>query len=77
MTSDGGVGAPRSIGIADGVYAATIRDDVVSLANDLAQLGFAVAMLERRLTRRRRAHTRELIAQAIERLQRISGVSQC
>jgi hypothetical protein len=77
IATDGTVAASASIGIADGVYAATIRDDVVALANDLVQLGFAVAMLERRVTRRRRIHTRALIAQALERLQRVTGVPRC
>jgi hypothetical protein len=77
MSGETNVAAPKTIGITDNVYAPTIRDDVVVLANQLTQLAFAVAMLERRLTRRRRVHTRALIAQAVEQLQRISGVPRC
>lgn len=49
VLSDGGVEIPTSLGIADGVYAATVHDDVVALANHLAALEFVVLRMLGRL----------------------------
>ena len=68
--------APPSIGILDGVYGATIRDDVVALANALVALGFVVGVLEHHMTRRRREHARAMLADTMGLLQRVTGCAR-
>jgi len=45
---------PPSIGIVNGIYPATINDDVVALSNAVVALGYVVALLEGHLSRPRR-----------------------
>ena len=48
MAKDGGAKFPTSLGVADGVHGATIHDDVVALANQLAAFEFlALRALDR------------------------------
>lgn len=65
--------APPSIGILDGVYGTTIRDDVVALANALIALGFVVGVLDHHMTRRRREHARAVLADTMRQLQKLTG----
>lgn len=72
-------GAARraSIGIADGVFAPDIVDDVVELANQVVAVGYAAAAMEARLTRRRRAHVRLLLQESMAKLSTIAGGAPC
>lgn len=65
--------SPPSIGVVDGVYAATVHDDVVALSNSLSTLAYAVGALDQHLTRAKRVHVRLLLREAISELQAIAG----
>jgi hypothetical protein len=69
--------APPSIGIVDGVYGATIHDDVVALANSLASLSYVVGLLEQHISRGRRQHARAMLCDTIGQLEAVAGRLSC
>lgn len=64
---------PASIGVVDGVYSATVHDDIVELSNMLSKLAYAVGILEQHITRTKRSHVRVLLRETISQLEVISG----
>ena len=68
---------PPSIGIVNGIYPATINDDVVALSNALVKLGHLVAVLEGHLSRSRRLEARAQLNETMGLLERIAGVIRC
>lgn len=68
---------PPSIGIVNGIYPATINDDVVALSNALVDLGHVVAVLEGHMSRSRRLKARAQLNETLALLQRITGVTRC
>lgn len=64
---------PPSIGIVNGIYPATIEDDVVTLSNAVVSLGYVVALLEGHLSRPRRLQARKQLGETIAFLQSIAG----
>lgn len=68
---------PPSIGIVNGIYPATINDDVVALSNALVKLGNLVAVLEGHMSRPRRLEARAQLNETITLLGRIAGVIRC
>ena len=68
---------PPSIGIVNGIYPATINDDVVALSNALVKLGETVAVLEGHMSRSRRLEARAQLNETITLLGRIAGVTRC
>jgi hypothetical protein len=74
VLNDGGAQIPTSLGIADGVYAATVHDDVVALANHLVALEYVVLRLLGRLPQDRDAeHLRLLLADARQSIRIAAG----
>ena len=67
---------PPSIGIVNGIYPATINDDVVALSNAVVALGYVVELLEGQLSRPRRLEARKQLAETIRQLQRIAGLKR-
>ena len=68
---------PPSIGIVNGIYPATINDDVVALSNAVVRLGHLVAVLEGHLSRSRRLEARAQLNETIALLERVAGVTGC
>lgn len=70
----GKVKIPPTIGIVNGVYPATIHDDVVTLANLTVELGFMLQQFEQsRMTLKRRRDLRAMLNELISKLNDISG----
>ena len=68
---------PPSIGIVNGIYPATIQDDVVALSNAVVSLGYIVALLQGHLSRPRRLQARAQLGETIDLLQSIAGRTRC
>ena len=68
---------PPSIGIVNGIYPATINDDVVALSNAVVALGYVVALLEGHLSRPRRLQARAQLSETIAQLESIAGRPRC
>jgi hypothetical protein len=73
ILAEGTHGVPPSLGIADGIYAPTLHDDVVTLSNLVIALGYVVQTLDGRVTRSRRSEARDQLADVMAQLQRIAG----
>lgn len=65
--------APKSIGVADGIYSPTVQDDLVVLSNMILKLTYALGMLDMQITRTKRLQVRALIREAISQMETISG----
>lgn len=62
LARQGDLEIPPSIGVIDGVYPATMHDDVVELSNMFVTLGFAVRSFEQsRMTQHRRRQLRAML----------------
>jgi len=64
---------PPSIGIVDGIYPASIHDDVASLSNAVVALGYVVQTLEKHVSRARRLEARAQLADVVDQLLKIAG----
>lgn len=73
LAEDGGKTIPASVGIVDGIYPATIHDDVVTLSNMVVALGFVVETLDGHASRNRRLEARAQLKDVLEQLQNITG----
>lgn len=73
LAEDGGEAIPPTVGIVDGIYPATIHDDVVTLSNMVVALGFVVETLDGHASRNRRLKARAQLKDVLEQLQNITG----
>nr|WP_315186469.1 hypothetical protein [uncultured Albidiferax sp.] len=73
LAEDGGEAIPSTVGIVDGIYPATIHDDVVALSNIVIALGFVVETLDGHVSRNRRLEARAQLTDVLEQLQKIAG----
>jgi hypothetical protein len=74
MAREGGQSLPTSLGIADGIYGATIHDDVVALANHLTVFEFAaLRVLDGLPDGREAGDLRKYVEDARRLLWRVSG----
>ena len=73
MAEDGGESIPPTVGIVDGIYPATIHDDVVTLSNLVIALGFVVETLDGYASRNRKLEARAQLKDVLEQLRKIAG----
>lgn len=73
LAEDGGEAIPPTVGIVDGIYPATIHDDVVTLSNLVIALGFVVETLDGHASRNRRLEARGQLKDVLEQLRKITG----
>jgi hypothetical protein len=74
VARNGQVQAPLSLGVVDGIYQATIHDDVVELANQLRTLEFALLNIADQLAPSPEADQLQLmLGDASKTLERIAG----
>ncbi|GKS85502.1 hypothetical protein AVMA1855_15140 [Acidovorax sp. SUPP1855] len=71
LAEDGSI--PPTVGIVDGIYPATIHDDVVTLSNLVIALGFVVETLDGYASRNRKLEARAQLKDVLEQLQKITG----
>lgn len=73
LAEDGGESILPTVGIVDGIYPATIHDDVVTLSNLVIALGFVVETLDGYASRNRKLEARAQLKDVLEQLRKIAG----
>ena len=73
LAEDSDEAIPSTVGIVDGIYPATIHDDVVTLSNQVIALGFVVETLDGYASRNRKLEARAQLKDVLEQLRKIAG----